>query len=63
MTNKEKQTAIAHTLYACGIITETEMNRIVNARFSYDLVETMIDIQHGIIAPEIGRTFLVRMTK
>lgn len=63
MTNKEKQNAQAHILYACGLITEDQMTRIVNARFSYDLVETMIDIQRGIIAPEIGRTFLVRMTK
>lgn len=63
MSNQEKQTGYAQALFARGLITESEMIKVINAKFSYEIVETLIDIASGIVDPCAGRSILVRMCK
>jgi len=63
MTKQEKQREYAQCLYVRGIITSEQANKIISAKFSYDVVETMIDLAAGIVNADSGRAILMRMVK
>lgn len=65
MTNTEKQQQYAQCLYVRGLITEDQMKRVIGAKFSYDLIETMLDFAsaQSLLRQDSARNMLMRMTK